>query len=45
MVKLMSTESSIKFLVPKFYGHEHMKEIEFQKNSQNFISKETIYHN
>ena len=45
MVKLISTESSIKFMDPKFYRHEHMTNIEFHKYSQSFLSKETIYHN
>ena len=45
MTKLISTESSITFMDPKFYRHEHMTKIEFQKYSQIFLSKETIYHN
>ena len=45
MIKLISTGSYIVFLDPKFYRHEHMTEIEFHKNYQNFLSKETIYHN
>ena len=45
MVKLISTESSITFLDPKFYRHEHMTKLEFLKFSQIFLSKETIYHN
>ena len=45
MVKLISTESSVTFLDPKFFRHEHMTKIEFHKYSQIFRSKETIYHN
>ena len=45
MVKLIITESSITFMDPKFYKHEHMTKKEFLKFSQIFISKETIYHN
>ena len=45
MEKLISTESSIMFMDPKFYRHEHMTKIEFHKYSQIFLSKETIYHN
>ena len=45
MIKLISTGSYIVFMDPKFYGHEHITKIEFYKNSQNFLSKETIYHN
>ena len=45
MVKLISTESSIKFMDPKFYRHEHMINIEFHKYSEIFIRKETIYYN
>ena len=45
MAKLISTESSILFLEDKFYKQEHMAKIEVHKNSQNFLSKETIYHN
>ena len=45
MIKLISTGSYIVCLDPKFYRHEHMTKIELQKNSQNFLSKETIYHN
>ena len=45
MIKLISTGSSIVFMDPKFYRNEHMIEIKFYKNSQNFLSKETIYHN
>ena len=44
MVKLISTESSIMFMDPKFYRHEHMTKIEFHKYSQMFISKGTIYY-
>ena len=42
MSKLIITESSIMFLVLKFYRHGYMTKIEFYKNSQNFLSKETI---
>ena len=45
MVKLISTDSSIVFLHLKFYRHEYMTKIEFEKYSQIFLSKETIYHN
>ena len=45
MVKLISTESSIMFLDPKFYKHEQMTKLEFQKYSQIFLIKETIYYN
>ena len=45
MAKLISTESYITFLDPKFYIHEHMTKIEFHKYSQMFISKGTIYYN
>ena len=45
MAKLINTESSIENMDPKFCRHEHMTKIEFYKNSQNFLSKETIYHN
>ena len=45
MEKLISTESSITFMDPKFYRHEHMTKIEFQKFSQIFLRKVTIYHN
>ena len=45
MAKLISTESSIMFLDPKFFRHEHMTKIQFYKYSQIFISKETIYYN
>ena len=45
MIKLISTESSVMFLDPKFYKHEHMTKIEFHKYSQSFLSKETIYQN
>ena len=45
MVKLISTQSFITFMYPKFYRHERMTKIEFYENSQNFISMETIYHN
>ena len=45
MIKLISTESFVMFLDPKFYRHEHMTKIEFQKYSQIFLSKETIYQN
>ena len=45
MEKLISTESPIMFMDPKFYRHEHMTKIEFNKNSQNFLCKKTIYHN
>ena len=45
MVKLIITESSIIFMDPKFYRHEHMTKVELHKNSQNFLSKEIIYHN
>ena len=45
MVKLINTENSIEIMDPKFYRTEHMTKIELQKNYQNFISKETIYHN
>ena len=45
MVKLISTENSIMFPDPKFYRHEYTTKVELHKNSQNFLSKETIYHN
>jgi len=45
MIKLISTGSSLLVLDPKFYGHGYMIKVELQKNSQNFLSKETIYHN
>ena len=45
MVKLISTESSITVMDPKFYRHEHMTKIEYHKYSQIFLSKETIYYN
>ena len=45
MVKLINTENSIEIMDPKFYRHEHMTKIEFYKNSQNFLTEETIYHN
>ena len=45
MVKLINTGSYIVFLDPKFYRHGYMTKVELQKNSQNFLSKETIYHN
>ena len=45
MIKLISTGSSIVFLDPKFYRHEYTTTVELHKNSQNFLSKETIYHN
>ena len=45
MIKLISIENDIVFLVLKFYRHEYMTRIEFHKNYQNFIGKETIYHN
>ena len=45
MIKLIRIGSYIVFLDSKFYRHEHMTKIEFYKNSQNFLSKETIYHN
>ena len=45
MVKLINEESSIEILDPKFYRHEHNTKVEFYKNSQNFLSKETIYQN
>ena len=45
MVKLISTESYIMFLDPKFDRHEHMTKIEFHKYSQIFLSKKTIYYN
>ena len=38
MIKLISNESSIVFLDPKFCNHEHMTEIEFHKNSHNFVA-------
>ena len=45
MVKLINTESSIKILDPNFYRHGYMTKLELQKNSQNFLSRGTIYHN
>ena len=45
MVKLISTESLMMFMGPKFFRHEHMTKIEFQKYSKMFLSKETIYQN
>ena len=45
MAKLISTKGYITFLDPKFYRNEHMIEIEFNKYSQIFLNKETIYHN
>ena len=45
MEKLISTESYITFMDPKFYKHEHMTKLEFHKYSQIFLIKETIYHN
>ena len=45
MVKLIITESSVIFVDPKFYRHEHMTKIEFYENSQNFWINETIYYN
>ena len=45
MIKLISTGSYIVFLDLIFYRHEHMTKLEFYKNSQNFLSKQTIYHN
>ena len=44
MIKLISIGSSIQILDPKFYKHGYMTKVELQKNSQNFLSKETIYH-
>ena len=45
MVKLISTESSIMFLNPKFYRRENRTKIEFQKYFQIFLGMETIYYN
>ena len=45
MGKLINTESSIDILDPKFYRQGNTTKIEFYNNSQNFLSKETIYHN
>ena len=45
MVKLINTKSSVEIMDPKFYRHEHNTKVEFYKNSQNFLSKGTIYHN
>ena len=42
MAKLISTESSIVFLVLKFYRHEYMTKIKFYKVSQIF-SKQGNY--
>ena len=45
MIKLISTESSVSILDPKFYRHGYITKLELHKNSQNFLSKETIYQN
>ena len=45
MIKLISTGSYIVFMDTKFYRHGYMTKLELHKNSQNFQSKETIYHN
>ena len=45
MIKLISTGSYIVFMDPKFYIHGYMTKVELQKNSQSFLSRETIYHN
>ena len=45
MIRLISTGGSIVFLDPKFYRHEYRTKVELHKNYQNFLSKETIYHN
>ena len=45
MVKLINTENSIEIMDPKFYRHEHMTKLENYENSQNYLRKETIYHN
>ena len=45
MIKLISTGSSVVFLVLNFYRHGYMTKIELNKNSKNFLSKETIYKN
>ena len=38
MIKLISTGSFIIIMNPKFYIHENMTEIEFHKNSHNFVA-------
>ena len=45
MIKLISRGIYIEFMDPNVYIHEHVTKIEFDNNSQNFLSKETIYHN
>ena len=45
MIKLISIGSYIVFMDSTFYRHVYMTKLELHKNSQNFLSKETIYHN
>ena len=44
MIKLISIGSSIPIMDPKFYRHGYITKVELQKNSQNFLSRGTIYH-
>jgi hypothetical protein len=39
MIKLISTENYIMFLVLKFYRHGYMTKVELHKNSQNYIKR------
>jgi len=44
MIKLIITDSSILILDSKFYRDGYITKLESPKNYQNFLSKETIYH-